>query len=192
MICGRTPSIAGPVDHRGTRLETKNPYQTPQSEVAGGPEEVQPVRVFATSGRIGRVRYIAYSIGLSMLIGLVAGIVSAIAARLIGDAANAFTLLGWAAIVAISIMLTIQRCHDFNTTGWLSLLGLIPLVNLIFWFIPGTDGPNRFGAKTPPNSVLTVIAACIVPTMVVIGILAAIALPAYQEYVKRAATQPAR
>jgi len=83
-------------------------------------------------------------------------------------------------------MLTIQRCHDFNTSGWLSLLVLVPLVNLIFWFIPGTDGPNRYGAPTPPNSTLVVVAACAVPVLVfVAGILAAIAIPAYQDFTLR-------
>ena len=83
-------------------------------------------------------------------------------------------------------MLTIQRAHDFDTTGWLSILMLIPLVNLLFWFIPGTDGENRWGAKTPPNTVLVLIGAWIVPVIFFIGILAAIALPAYQDYTKRA------
>ena len=27
-------------------------------------------------------------------------------------------------------MLTIQRAHDFNTTGWLAILSIVPLVNL--------------------------------------------------------------
>lgn len=82
-------------------------------------------------------------------------------------------------------MLTIQRSHAFNTTGWLAILGLVPLVNLIFWFIPGTDGQNRFGAKTPPNGVLTLIAVWIIPVVFILGIVAAVSIPAYQDYVKR-------
>lgn len=42
-----------------------------------------------------------------------------------------------------------QRCRDFGWTGWSVLIGLIPLVDLIFafavLFIPGTDGDNRYG-----------------------------------------------
>jgi len=59
-------------------------------------------------------------------------------------------------------------------------------LNLVFWFIPGTDGPNRYGAPPPPNTTLAVVAAVIVPMLFVVGILAAIAIPAYQDYVKRA------
>jgi hypothetical protein len=89
-------------------------------------------------------------------------------------------------LMVIAFMLTIQRCHDFNVTGWLSLLMLVPLANLIFLFIPGTDGPNRFGAPTPPNSVGVLIVAWLFPVVAVIGIIAAVSLPAYQDYTKRA------
>jgi hypothetical protein len=72
-------------------------------------------------------------------------------------------------------------------TGWFSILWLIPVVNLLFWFIPGTDGANRFGAKTPPNSTLALIGVWIVPAIFIIGIIAAVSIPAYQQYVERAA-----
>ena len=86
-------------------------------------------------------------------------------------------------------MLTIQRSHDFNTTGWLAILGLGPLVNLIFWIIPGTDGPNRFGGKTPPNGVLTLIVAWLIPVLFTVGIIAAVSIPAYQNYVQRSGSR---
>jgi type IV pilus assembly protein PilA len=90
-------------------------------------------------------------------------------------------------MLVIGFMLTIQRCHDFDMSGWLSLLVLVPLVNLMFWFIPGTDGPNRYGLPTPPNSAGVIVAACAVPLLVFFGgILAAIAIPAYQDYTHRA------
>jgi len=162
-------------------MTTQNPYVAPRSAVADSQEEFQPVRVLAVSGRIGRARYIAYSLGLSMLIMIVAGGLGAF----MGDLGAILNLLGWAAVVVISIMLSVQRCHDFNTTGWLSILALIPLVNLIFWFIPGTDGPNRFGAPTPPNSIPVLIVVWIFPVLFFTGIIAAVSIPAYQDYVKR-------
>jgi hypothetical protein len=58
----------------------------------------------------------------------------------------------------------------------------VPLANLVFWFIPGTDGPNRFGRPTPPNGVFTLVLVWILPLIVVLGIVAAVALPAYQQY----------
>lgn len=52
-------------------------------------------------------------------------------------------------LTIVGILAMVQRCHDFDRTGWWVLLWLIPGVGAIFWiillFIPGTDGPNRFG-----------------------------------------------
>jgi len=159
-----------------------NPYRAPAAAVADASEQYQEVRVFAVSGRIGRARYIAYTLGLSLLFGAVIGVV----ATMLGAVGGILAIIGYIGLLVLMFMLTIQRAHDFNTSGWLSLLVLVPLANFIFWFIPGTDGDNRFGAQTPPNSVLVLIAAWLVPVFFVVGILAAIALPAYQDYTKRA------
>ena len=56
----------------------------------------------------------------------------------------------------------------------------------MFWFIPGTSGSNRFGAPPPPNSTGVILLALILPIIFVIGIVAAIAIPAYQDYATRA------
>jgi hypothetical protein len=55
----------------------------------------------------------------------------------------------------------------------------------VFLFIPGTDGPNRFGAPTPPNSIGVLIVAWLIPGVVIAGMIAAIALPAFQAYLQR-------
>ena len=162
-----------------------NPYQAPSAAVADAGDQTQPVKVFSVSGRIGRARYIAYGVGFYILFGaLAAGLSMAL-----GAVGAALMAIGWVALVVIGFMLTIQRCHDFNMSGWLSLLMFVPLANLIFLIIPGTDGPNRFGGPTPPNSLGVLIAAWFLPAIMVIGIVAAIALPAYQDYQKRAAGQ---
>ena len=159
-----------------------NPYAKPNAAVAEAGERYQEVKVFATSGRIGRVRYIAYGMGIYLLF----GILGALLGFVIGQAGM---VIAWIAIMVVGFMLTIQRCHDFNTTGWLSLLLLVPLVNLIFWFIPGTDGENEYGAQTPPNGAGVIIAALIVPIVFFVGVLAAIAIPAYQQYQLKAKMQ---
>jgi uncharacterized membrane protein YhaH (DUF805 family) len=166
----------------------QNPYGAPRAAVGDAGEEYQPVRIFAVSGRIGRARYVTYSIVLTMLIMFLAGL----AAALLGRVGTAIMVVGYIAMIVVSIMLTIQRSHDFNMSGWFSLLALVPLVNLMFWFIPGSDGPNRFGARTPPNSGLVLVGLWIVPLLFVGGIIAAISIPAYQDYVKRAQAQQPR
>jgi uncharacterized membrane protein YhaH (DUF805 family) len=94
--------------------------------------------------------------------------------------------LGYGAMLVISVLLTIQRCHDFNVTGWLSLILLIPFAPFIFWFVPGTQGANQFGAQPPPNRGVLSIVVVLLVLVVVIGILAAIAIPAYQNYLEAA------
>ncbi len=163
-------------------MSNVNPYETPKAAVADTAQHFQPVQLFSVSGRIGRARYIAYGIGVWLLIGLG----SSALAPLLGPAGPVVSVVALVALMVIGFMLTIQRCHDFNTTGWLSLLVLVPLANLIFWFIPGTDGPNRFGGPTPPNSVLVLIGAWLIPVVFIGGVLAAVAIPAYQDYAKRA------
>jgi len=164
-----------------------NPYQTPGSSVEDQGEQYSEVKILSTAGRIGRVRYIGYTVGLSMLLAIAMGLVMAMSAAAgIAALSVIVTVLGYVAIIALQIILTVQRCHDFNSSGWLSILAIIPLVNLIFWAIPGTDGPNRFGNPPPPNTTGAVVLALIIPLIFVVGIVAAIALPAYQQYVKRA------
>lgn len=159
-----------------------NPYQAPAAAVADAGDSTQPVQVFSVSGRIGRARYIAYATGFYVLFGLI----GSVAAMLFGQLGAVVTLIAWIALAVIGFMLTIQRCHDFNASGWLSLLVLVPLANLIFLFIPGSDGPNRFGAPTPPNTAGVLIAAWLLPALFVAGIVAAVAIPAYQDYATRA------
>ncbi len=94
------------------------------------------------------------------------------------------------AALAISILLAIQRLHDFDASGWWSVLIVIPLANLVLYLVllimPGAQGPNRFGNPPPPNTTGVILLALILPLIAVIGIIAAIAIPAYQDYAARA------
>jgi uncharacterized membrane protein YhaH (DUF805 family) len=154
-----------------------NPYQAPAAAVADAGVLTEPVRVLSVSGRIGRVRYLAYTIALYFVCGFAAMLL-----MLIHPAAG---LLPYAVMFVHLFMLTIQRCHDFDMSGWLSLLVLVPLLNLIFLVVPGSDGANRYGGPTPPNSAGVLFLAWLFPVIAGLGIVAAIAIPAYQSYVTR-------
>lgn len=47
------------------------------------------------------------------------------------------------------LAVAVRRLHDQDKSGWMILLGLIPLIGaiilLVFYVLPGTNGPNRFG-----------------------------------------------
>jgi uncharacterized membrane protein YhaH (DUF805 family) len=162
-------------------MATANPYRAPAAAVADTAEQYDEVQLFSASGRIGRVRYIAYAIGLWLVLTLLVAL-----SAFLGGFGMVLMFVAYIGGLVLGFMLSIQRAHDFNASGWLAILSLVPLVNLIFLFIPGTDGENRFGLKTPPNSVGVLVAAWMLPVIFGVGILAAIALPAYQDYVKRA------
>jgi uncharacterized membrane protein YhaH (DUF805 family) len=169
-------------------MATANPYKPPLAAVGDVlEEEYQSVKTFSASGRIVRARYIGYTVGWTLLVGAGAGVLMALtAATGLAPVGVVVAVGAYALLIVIQFLLTIQRCHDFNSSGWLCLLLLIPLVNLLFWFIPGTSGPNRFGPPPPPNTTGVIVLALILPIIFVIGIVAAIAIPAYQDYVTRA------
>jgi uncharacterized membrane protein YhaH (DUF805 family) len=170
-------------------LSRNNPYAPPTARVQDIHDntQTQPIKLWSATGRIGRLRWLAWSVIGSLAImpvAFVAGLLSAA----VGSEAVLYALLGAAYIAYIVFysLLTIQRCHDLNWSGWVSLIVLIPLVALVFLFMRGTPGSNRFGAPPPPNprGMAWVVAVPIV--LFIVGILAAIALPAYSDYSKRA------
>lgn len=73
--------------------------------------------------------------------------------------------LYWLATIIPTVAVTVRRLHDRDMSGWWYLgfivLSLIPLVGflvsiafLVIMFLPGTPGPNRFGAdpKDPSDT----------------------------------------
>ena len=150
---------------------------------------------FSARGRVGRLRYLANAVGayLVMIAAVLAvGMVVGVVAGGTGYGGSTSALGGWIGVLlsipylVFLVLKVIQRSHDMDWNGWMSLLAFIPLVGLIWVFKAGTDGPNRYGAPPPPNTTLIKIGGLVIPVIGAIGILAAVALPAYQEYVQRA------
>ena len=170
-----------------------NPYSATTADLsapAGGDATYQP-RVFAMNGRIGRVRYIAYSMAIMLTLLAVAMVLGGIVAVAFGN--SPFILMGIAALfyiayIAGAFIITIRRAHDMGQSGWMSLLMLVPLVGLWFLFAPGTPTSNQYGPRPVPNTTGTILAA-FSPLVfgVVVGIVAAIAVPMYQASLMNAA-----
>ena len=99
----------------------QNPYGAPRAMV-GDREEFQPVKLLAVSGRIGRARYIVYSMLVSFVLVVPAMALMALSPGL----GMAVLAVAYIASFVVSIMLTIQRSHDFNMSGWFSLLMFVP------------------------------------------------------------------
>ncbi|MDA7087720.1 DUF805 domain-containing protein [Pseudomonas sp. SA3-5] len=165
------------------------PYATPLATVAEALPEFGELEVFSIEGRIGRLRYLAWSLmlllGALALFGL-ASIGMAIS-PLVGVILMALVGIG---IVVVSVQISVQRLHDIGWSGWLWLLNMVPIVGgvfaLVILVIPGTTGANRYGPPAPPNSRAVKVLALLWLLVPVLGILAAITLPAYQDYLNRA------
>lgn len=156
-------------------MEQSNPYSTPTAAVSDiqNDDGFGDLKIFTSKGRLGRIRYLMYTMGISIVGMLLVGLMA-----LIPVVGPFLLIVVYVGIVVISVFLTIQRSHDFNTTGWMSLVMLIPLVSLIFYFVPGTKGSNNYGLQPPPNSKAIKITAFLLLAFFVLGIVAAIALPA--------------
>jgi len=169
-------------------MQDRNPYAAPKTNVTRGDSAVEDfgeVRIFAVSGRIGRVRFIAYSIWLAFLVVLATAVLGVIAAAFDPDIAITVVIVGYIAVYAIQFLPAIQRSHDMNVTGWLSLISLVPFGIFVFLFASGTRGENSYGKQPPPNGIGVILVACLAPFLFFGGIMAAIAIPAYQDFTIR-------
>lgn len=170
-------------------LEIQNPYAVPQSNLTLGTkdEDYGEVRIFTSNGRIGRLRYLIYSFGLSYGIAMILGILVAtifgayrFTFRDITSHANILPLILLGVIFLIAILppmfLTIQRFHDLGRSGWYILLFIIPLLNvflaLILLFRSGDKQRNDFGAPPPPNGLAIKIIGGLMIGFIVLSVLA--------------------
>jgi len=179
-----------------------DPYAKPEADLAGANSQAtyQP-KFLSTQGRIGRLRYLAYTTGASFLLSILAIIpialifvaagvtVSSFAKGEMGIAVTIIAILVSAvlyiAAIAIGFIYTKRRLNDLGQTGWLSLLLFLPIVNIILGiyilFFRGNAQSNQYGAKPVPNSAGVIILASLVILLYLLSI-AAISIPAYQGY----------
>ncbi|OYT96026.1 MAG: hypothetical protein CFE49_09560 [Pseudomonas sp. PGPPP3] len=167
-----------------------SPYAPPTANVAEELPEYADLRPFGVEGRIGRLRYLAWSLSLMGAAMAVFGVI-AIGFQMSEVLGAILGVLALVAMAVVSVQIGVQRLHDIGWSGWLLLVNLVPVVGSVFSIImlvvPGSAAANRFGPPPPPNSTaVKVLSALWLLVPVVFGILAAIAIPAYQDYTERA------
>jgi uncharacterized membrane protein YhaH (DUF805 family) len=166
-----------------------NPYTAPDAELAGASEELYQPSIFSFQGRLGRLRYLAYGIGVNLVLMIVMVPLMGATAFMGGDpdgmSVTVMVVIGifYIATFVVSIMFGKRRLNDLNRSGWWFLLFIIPLVNLALiiylLFFPGTDGPNNHGAPAVENSTGVLILAWMLPVIMILGIVAAVAVPMF-------------
>ena len=166
-----------------------NPYTAPDAELASASDELYQPSIFSFQGRLGRLRYLAYGIGLNLVLMIVMVPLMGATAFMGGDpdgmSVTVMAMIGifYIATFVVSIMFGKRRLNDLNRSGWWFLLVIIPLVNLALiiylLFFPGTDGSNNHGAPAVANSTGVLILAWMLPVIMILGIVAAVAIPMF-------------
>jgi len=175
------------VRHPESIVDPVSPYAPPRAEVGETLAEYGTLKPFSFDGRIGRLRYLAWTMVLTLamlpLVGLGFWVATAwllasdsIAALIVGG------LLGVAVILAfafVSIQFNVQRLHDLGWSGWLWLINLVPFVGSIFPFIlliaPGNTGANQYGPPPPRNTTAVKVLASLWLVMIVLIFMATFA-----------------
>ena len=147
----------------------------------------EEIKFFSPGSRLNRLRYWAHAMLATIPFYIVLGIGAFLAIQ-VSVVFWGIAVLAYIAILVFGFILIIQRLHDLDKSGWLSLIILVPLANLFLLvfliFFKGTEGRNKYGLPTPPNKTWHWILALGFPVFfIIIGILAALAMPAYQSYI---------
>ena len=103
-------------------------------------------------GRLNRQRYIFYTLGFGLVMGLVTFVLTFVASLIFGS--DGFIVRAVSSIISFVwfagyASLMIQRLHDLGRPTWWVVGAIIPVVNVVLWlyllFVPGTRGYNKYG-----------------------------------------------
>lgn len=166
--------------------EPQSPYAPPLANVSEGVAGFATLKPFGVDGRIGRLRFLAWSMVLSLVTMAVVSVFAIIGLALVSSDSTASLIIGGIlafflclAFLIASIMISAQRLHDIGWSGWLWLLNLVPFVGsffpLLLLAMPGNQTANRYGAPPPPNSTAVKVLSAlwlVVIALVIVGALA--------------------
>lgn len=156
-------NLADVHDNPAAATEPDTPYAPPRANVGESLPAFATLKPFSVEGRIGRLRFLAWTMVLSLVTLPIVGVFALIALGLVsGDSTTGLILGGILALflfigfMIVSILFSVQRLHDIGWSGWLWLLNLVPFVGsffpLVIMVAPGNAGANRYGPPPPPNS----------------------------------------
>lgn len=195
--CDMPRTRAAQQQEKADERAMKSAFQAPAATLVDQESEedfVTPgVFSFSMAGRLGRLRYIAYSWAVMVPIAVIGILAAILIPRMSGGATLGFVLLAAVGIVAIwlGIRLAVLRLHDVNRTGkWILLLillfglggatmapTLIIICTAVFWLgslalmaWPGSGGSNDYGPPCGPNTPLIVIGAVLILILQVVGL----------------------
>lgn len=122
---------------------------------AGSGDTYKPT-LLSVTGRIGRVRYLLYNFGITLLFLVVVGVIAAVAVAANNQAYLVMLLVPYVMMFVANIVISRRRINDLDQSGWTLLWFIVPIVNI--WIAirlscyRGTEGQNQFGAAPVPNT----------------------------------------
>ncbi|MGN8277238.1 DUF805 domain-containing protein [Pseudomonas sp. SMN5] len=188
LSLGEVQESPQPTAHQSApTIEPVSPYAPPRAHVGEAVAEYATLKPFSFDGRIGRLRYLAWTMVLTLAVMPVVGLgfwlgttwllaSNSLAALVIGGLFAAVILFAFA---FVSIQFNVQRLHDLGWSGWLWLVNLVPVVGSIFPFVlifaPGNAGANQYGPPPPRNTTAVKVLASLWLVMIVLIFLATFA-----------------
>lgn len=166
-----------------------NIYSPPSADVSnvGIDDATYEPKVFALSGRIGRLRMLAFGLGATLALSLLMAVVAGLGGLVLGPVV-AMILAGliYIPMIVLSFAYAVRRLNDLNLSGWWCLLSFVPFVNIIYGlyvlFAPGTKGSNNYGPAPSDNPRWVIVTACIMPVLFILAIVAAVSTGFYDTY----------
>jgi len=180
FLARQAAEAAAPAVAVEASAQSVSPYSAPQAELTQYADEVGELNVFTIQGRIGRLRYLAWSLVL-MLAVIPLYLIAAGLMTVSTNIGVLLLILVGIGVAVVSVFIGGQRLHDIGWSAWLLLLNLVPFVGWIFTILmlamPGTPGANRYGPPPPANSTAVVVLAWLWLGLMILSIIAAIAVP---------------
>lgn len=143
-------------------------------------QDTQQPPILSLKGRFNRLTFLGWNCLLliaNLLIGLIfisfmPNTIEAIFKNPNSLVVQAVFILPNIVFFAFTILFSIKRLHDFNFTGWMSLLLLIPFVNFFFVifliFIPGSATYNNYGEPRDTQTWESILAAILILLFIII------------------------
>jgi len=117
-----------------------------------GSEHYQTPGLFSMQGRIRRTTYglrILAFMGVFMFVAMFLAVLLGVLSGGDEDMIGGIVMLALFPLGLLTIPTSVQRLHDLNQSGWVYLVGLVPLVGwllgIYMLFFEGTPGPNQYG-----------------------------------------------
>lgn len=155
---------------------------------------------FDWQGRISRMQFLVYSIFNALFVVLVLAVmfimidgvqgIVQVSPSTLPVSMLVLSGVGAAILGYLQLAVTKRRLNDINKTGWLALIMILPVVNILVYVYllaaEGSEGVNYYGLPPRPAAKLKTTLMLVLPLLMMslLGILTQVILPSYQALVK--------